>query len=100
VGGHRDAGTDSAVEMTIPSTSTGEKILRIAVPAGMLVLAIVAWHLFVTINEVPHYILPSPADVAGSLYSDWGTLYPALLVTLRITFTALFLALVGGVLLA
>ena len=50
-----------------------------------------------TINKVPHYILPSPADVATSLYEDWGTLSPALLVTLRITFSALALAPIGGV---
>jgi NitT/TauT family transport system permease protein len=71
--------------------------LRIAVPVGMLMLAILAWHLYVTIYEVPHYILPGPLLVANALWTDWGTLAPALLVTIRITFTALFLALVGGV---
>src|SRR5690606_343162 len=95
-----EAGTDSAVAILAPTTSGSEKFLRIAVPVGMLVLAILTWHFLVIINEVPHYILPSPADVAASLYNDWGVLYPALLVTLRITFTALILALVGGVLLA
>ena len=92
-----EAGTDSAVAIVVPTTSTTEKVLRIAVPLAMLVLAIVAWHVFITVNNVPRYILPSPADVAGSLWNDWGTLAPALLVTLRITFTALILALIGGV---
>src|SRR5690606_14140892 len=92
-----EAGTDSAVPIVVPTTSTTEKVLRIAVPLAMLVLAIVAWHVFITVNNVPRYILPSPADVAGSLWNDWGTLAPALLVTLRITFTALILALIGGV---
>jgi NitT/TauT family transport system permease protein len=95
-----DAGTDSAVAIVAPTTSTAERVLRIAVPVAMLILAIIAWHLFITLNEVPRYILPSPADVAGSLWNDWGTLAPALLVTLRITFTALILALIGGVALA
>lgn len=92
-----EAGTDSAVAIVAPTTSNTEKLLRVAVPVLMLILAILAWHLSVAINEIPRYILPSPLDVAGSLYNDWGTLYPALLVTLRITFTALALALVGGV---
>jgi len=92
-----EAGTDSAVAIVAPTTSNTEKVLRVAVPVLMLILAILAWHLSVAINEIPRYILPSPLDVAGSLYNDWGTLYPALLVTLRITFTALALALVGGV---
>lgn len=99
-GSASEAGTDSAVAIVAPRTSTSEKLLRIVVPIAMLVIAVVAWHLVVTINQIPRYILPSPADVAGSLVGDWGTLWPALLVTLRITFSALILALVGGVLMA
>lgn len=80
-----------------PTSSVSERVLRIAVPLGMFVAAIVVWHLYVVLNEVPHYILPSPVAVASALWNDWSTLWPALLVTVRITFTALFLALVGGV---
>jgi NitT/TauT family transport system permease protein len=75
-------------------------MLRIVVPVVTLALAIVAWHLIVTLNGIPHYILPGPTAVAQSLVKDWPTLFPALLVTLRITFTALSLAILGGVLLA
>ena len=95
-----EAGTDSEVAIVAPRTPTSEKVLRIVVPIGMLVLAVAAWHAVVTINQIPRYILPSPADVLGSLTNDWGTLFPALLVTLRITFSALVLALAGGVLMA
>ena len=92
------AGTDSAV--AAPARPAGEVALRIAVPVLMLALAVLAWHLFVTLSQVPRYILPSPADVAVSLWTDWAILWPALLVTLRITFLALLLALVGGTALA
>ncbi len=95
-----DEGTDAAVAVLIPRTSTTERVLRVLVPVAMLVLAIVGWHLLVTIREIPRYILPSPADVLNSLIKDAPTLLPALLVTLRITFTALILALIGGVALA
>lgn len=95
-----EADTDGAVAIVPPRTSNSERVLRVVVPAGMLVLAVIAWHLFITLNNVPRYILPSPADVAGALWNDWGTLSPALVVTLRITFTALTLALAGGVALA
>jgi len=95
-----EAGTDSAVAILVPRTSTAEKLLRIAVPVGMLVLGVVAWHLTVVINGIPKYILPTPADVANSLLNDWPTLLPALWVTLKITFTALVLALIGGVAMA
>ncbi|MGI4802639.1 MAG: ABC transporter permease [Janthinobacterium lividum] len=77
-----------------------ERALRIAVPVIVLVLTVLAWQLYVTVEAVPTYILPSPVRVATALWTDWNTLYPALLVTLRITITALVLALIGGVALA
>ena len=92
-----DAGTDAAVALVPQRISAVQRLSRIAVPVAMLLAAILAWHLLVTIREIPRYILPSPADVAKSLWNDWGTLAPALLVTLRITFTALILAVIGGV---
>ncbi|HEY4203201.1 MAG TPA: ABC transporter permease [Devosiaceae bacterium] len=92
-----EAGTDSAVAIVAASTSNSEKILRVVIPVGMLILAIIVWQLYVVVTGTPQYILPSPVDVAGSLWNDWGTLFPALLVTVRITFLALILALIGGV---
>ena len=49
---------------------------------------------------MPHYILPSPVRIAQAFGTDWPILLPALLVTLKITFSALAIALVGGVALA
>ena len=94
---HSEAGTDSAVQMVIAKTSTTEKVLRVVVPLVMLVAAIALWQLHITINQVPRYIMPAPGDVAGALVTDWGTLAPSLLVTLRVTFLALIIALIGGV---
>ena len=95
-----EAGTDSAVAIVAPRTSSVERVLRIVVPVGMLVLAVLVWHLIVVFNNIPKYILPKPYDVVVALGTDWPTLLPALMVTLRITFTALILALVGGVAMA
>ncbi|MEJ8573928.1 ABC transporter permease [Microbaculum marinum] len=78
----------------------GGRMLRAVVPAIMLLLLVLAWAWYVTAYDVPHYILPSPLRVAEAMVEDWGILFPALLVTLEITFKALGLALVGGVLLA
>jgi NitT/TauT family transport system permease protein len=91
------AGTDSAVQIVVSRTSTIEKVLRIVVPLTMLALAIGLWQLHIVVNEVPRYIMPAPGDVAGALVTDWPTLYPSLLVTVRVTFFALLLALLGGV---
>lgn len=77
--------------------SLSEKLLRICVPLLVLFLTLVAWDLYVRLNDVPPYILPGPLTVAEALRSDWGTLWPALFITMKITFMALALALVGGV---
>jgi NitT/TauT family transport system permease protein len=92
-----EAGTDSVVRIVTSHTSTAEKVLRIVIPVSMLILAIALWQTHIVVNQVPKYIMPSPLDVATALWTDWPTLSPSLLVTLRITFLALAIALVGGV---
>jgi NitT/TauT family transport system permease protein len=76
------------------------RLVRVLIPLGMLMALVVGWDLYVRAYEVPHYILPSPQRVAQALVSDWPVLSQALLVTLKITFAALALAMFGGVLLA
>ena len=65
-----------------------------------MVFSILAWHLYVTINDIPHYILPGPMLVAQSIIDDWGLLWPAMLTTTRLTVLALLFAILGGVALA
>ena len=48
-------------------------------------------------NEIPKYILPRPWVVLQTLYTDAPLLFGSLLVTLRITFLGLALAVIGGV---
>lgn len=83
-----------------PRVSLGERFAEIAVPLVMLAGMILLWHVYVTVYQVPHYILPSPLRVAQSLYTDWPILFRALQVTIEITFSALALALLGGVAIA
>lgn len=88
---------DEPAPITPASDKLHERILKIVIPLAMLALLIVVWAWYVDAYNVPHYILPSPARVLGALIKDWGTLSGALLITLKITFTALGIALVGGV---
>jgi NitT/TauT family transport system permease protein len=81
-------------------TSLNERLLTILVPIIMLGLAVLGWHLIVVLNNIPKYILPGPALVFQTLIQDMPVLFPALLVTLRITFSALALAVIVGVLFA
>lgn len=77
-----------------------ERVLRVVIPLVMLGALIALWAWYVKAYNVPHYILPGPDLVAQAMVRDWGVLGPALLVTLTITFEALLIALVGGVLIA
>ncbi|MFN4273650.1 MAG: ABC transporter permease [Aliihoeflea sp.] len=92
-----EAGTDSAVAVLIPRTSLSEKLLRIVMPFAVLGTVVAIWHAIVVINNLPPYILPSPPRVIQALIEDWGTLWPAMMITTKITFMALALALIGGV---
>lgn len=103
-----DAGTDAQVEILRPRTSTSEKVLRILIPVLVVVAVLAIWQAIVFFNHIPTYILPGPKDVWDSFFGvgtphrepDWPVLLPALWVTLQITFEALILALIGGVLIA
>jgi len=83
-----------------PGTPISERILRFVVPVAMLALLIVVWQAYVTIADVPHYILPSPIRIAQALATDWPMLSWALWITVQTTLMALVLALIGGVAIA
>ena len=76
------------------------KVLRWAAPISVGVLAIVVWHALVKAFDVPHYIVPSPARVVETLIEDWGLLFGSLLITLKITFGAFFMAVLVGTVVA
>jgi len=73
---------------------------RIVAPLLMGLFMLALWEGLVRAMAIPPYILPGPILVAKTLVSDWGTLWPALVVTLSITLQALLAAVVVGVLLA
>jgi NitT/TauT family transport system permease protein len=75
-------------------------VSRALPPVVIGVIVLVVWELLVRVNQVPVYILPGPLLIIATLFKDWGTLYPSLLVTLAITGAALLVATVAGVLIA
>ncbi|WP_376704083.1 ABC transporter permease [Mesorhizobium sp. ISC25] len=74
-----------------------ERIGRWLLPLAIMVLAIWLWDRVCVWNDIPKYILPRPGVVLQTLHDDAGLLFSSLLVTLRITFLSLLLAVVGGV---
>jgi NitT/TauT family transport system permease protein len=73
---------------------------RLFLPALVLIGALALWELWVQLAGIPHYIVPAPSLVLTTLWENLGSLAVAWLYTLKITFGALLLAVVGGVLLA
>ncbi|NJL01142.1 MAG: ABC transporter permease [Spirulinaceae cyanobacterium RM2_2_10] len=78
------------------------RLLAAEVIAPLLIglLVLLAWELGVRVTGTPPYLLPGPLLVLQTLASDWGTLLPALLITLKITLLAFGAAAISGLLLA
>ena len=74
-----------------------ERVGRWLLPLTIMVLAIWLWDRICVWNEIPQYILPRPGVVLQTLHKDAGLLFGSLLVTLKITFFSLALAVIGGV---
>jgi NitT/TauT family transport system permease protein len=77
-----------------------ERLTKWAAPLGVGILVLVLWHVLVKAFDVPKFLVPGPLLVAETLIADWGLLFNSLLVTLKITFGAFFLAVVIGTLVA
>ncbi|MEX0958784.1 MAG: ABC transporter permease [Burkholderiales bacterium] len=75
---------------------SGERLLRWLGPVAAGLVILLLWHLIVVLNEIPHYILPSPLLVLRTLVEDWALLWRALLITLQVTGIALLLAVLLG----
>jgi NitT/TauT family transport system permease protein len=69
-------------------------------PFVVFFMALLAWEAVVRINQIPHYILPAPTLVAKTLWDNLASLMGSWVFTMKITFGALVLAVVGGVALA
>jgi len=75
-------------------------LIKVIPPTLILLIGLGAWEIAVRASEIPVYILPGPVAIVQALITDWGTLYPSLLVTLAITAGALTAATVLGVAIA
>lgn len=72
------------------------RLWRFLAPMLVGVAFLAAWQTAVWFYEVPPYVLPGPFLIGATLLHDGPSLLGALLVTLRITFAALAVAIVVG----
>ncbi len=76
------------------------RLFQKILPFIVFFVALLTWELTVRINQIPHYILPAPTLIAKTLWDNLGSLMTSWVYTMKITFGALVLAVVGGVALA
>lgn len=72
---------------------------RIWLPTLVFLTAIGSWELVVRLAGIPHYILPAPSLILGTLWDNLDSLAVSWLFTIEITFGALLLAILSGLLL-
>jgi NitT/TauT family transport system permease protein len=70
------------------------------VPVFTLLALVAGWEALVRLAGIPRYTLPAPSLVATTLVENFGSLAASWWFTIEITFGALALACVGGVLIA
>jgi NitT/TauT family transport system permease protein len=77
-----------------------DRVVRIALPVGVLAIGLLLWEAVVQINNIPAYVLPGPGLILRTLVDDWALLFQSLLVTLATTVEGFLLAAFGGIALA
>ena len=80
--------------------SLDTKFMQIAMPVGVGVLLLGLWEFLVWYYQVPKFLVPAPRVIGATLIEDWGLLSKSLMVTLKVTFLAFFIAVVIGTLVA
>jgi NitT/TauT family transport system permease protein len=73
---------------------------RVGVPTLSVAVFLAAWEIAVRALQIPPYLLPAPSLIATTLADNFASLMTSWWFTVRVTFGALALAIVGGVALA
>jgi NitT/TauT family transport system permease protein len=82
-----------------PIKPRGQFLLKL-LPFIVFIAALIGWEALVRIHQIPHYILPAPTLVLQTLWENLGSLMESWWFTMKVTFGALLLAVLGGVILA
>ncbi len=74
-----------------------DRILAWTMPAVTMILAVALWEWTVRAYEIPHYLIPAPSRIFTTLLTDGPSLLVSAWFTVKLTFMALALAIIGGV---
>jgi NitT/TauT family transport system permease protein len=85
--------------MTVGPASASA-VMRLLAPLLLGLSVVLTWEAVCRAWQVPEFLVPAPSVVGQTLAKEFGSLWPALMVTLQITLTAFLTATVAGVLVA
>ncbi len=74
-----------------------QRLLQLAAPLTLGLALLGIWQVVCDVWKVPVFLVPSPLLIAKTLIAEWGNLWSALLVTLKITGLAFLSAIILGV---
>ncbi|MCH1569113.1 MAG: ABC transporter permease [Alphaproteobacteria bacterium] len=74
--------------------------MRYLVPFIVGIALLALWEIWVSLADVPVFILPAPSAIGGALVDNFGSLMTALWVTVKVTALAFFWAIIGAISLA
>lgn len=74
--------------------------MRYLVPFIVGIALLALWEIWVSLADVPVFILPAPSAIGGALVDNFGSLMAALWVTVKVTALAFFWAIIGAISLA
>jgi NitT/TauT family transport system permease protein len=77
-----------------------QRLLQLAAPLTLGLALLGIWQVVCDVWKVPVFLIPSPLLIAKTLFAEWGNLWSALLVTLKITGLAFLSAVILGVAIA
>ena len=76
------------------------RVVNFLLPSLILLACVGLWEWGVRWAEIPTYTLPTPSAIVSSLIANWPSLSSSWWFTVKITFGALALACIGGLLIA
>ena len=74
--------------------------MRYLVPFIVGIALLALWEIWVSLADVPVFILPAPSAIGGAMVDNFGSLMAALWVTVKVTALAFFWAIIGAISLA
>ena len=75
---------------------SGPRVIRVAAPLVVGLGFVLLWQFGVEAAHVPQYLLPGPRVIAQALVANAGTLFGALLMTMKVTLLAFVASVVLG----